>query len=92
MAAGAALSTVAAAFGGRWDEAGISRIAAIRNGFTNRNAYRGYNGGYRQRSFNGRDYAQPRSYRQRDFGYASAQLQRQQQLHAQYPPELPRQQ
>lgn len=40
-----------------------------RNGFTNRNAYRGYNGGYRQRSFNGRNYSQPRNYGGRDFGY-----------------------
>jgi hypothetical protein len=39
-----------------------------RSGFTNRNAWRG-NSGYRQRSFNGRNYAQQRSYRPRDFGY-----------------------
>ena len=41
----------------------------FRNGFTNRNAYRGYSGGYRQRSFNGRNFSQPRNYGGRDFSY-----------------------
>jgi hypothetical protein len=53
------------ALGRRW----YQQNRGYRNGFTNRNAYRGYNGGYRQRSFNGRNYSQQRSYRQRDFGY-----------------------
>lgn len=40
-----------------------------RSGFSNRNAYRGYNGGYRQRSFNGRNFSQPRNTGGRDFSY-----------------------